>query len=93
MRNTLSHRGGEITSAEKDPQRDLLKLYAYGSLANLWISLAPREMVSEQEAKALLGVQEAVIKEFEKTLAPYLDFPSMKSFGEYITKYKVRIER
>jgi hypothetical protein len=89
----IIHCGGEITSAEKDPQRDLLKLYAYGSLANLWINLATREAVSEQEAKALLGIQEAVIKEFEKTLGPYLDFPSMKAFGEYITRHKVRIER
>lgn len=70
-----------------------MKLYAYGSLANLWINLATKEEMSEQEAKALLGVQDAVIKEFEKTLAPYLDFPSMKAFGEYITKHKVRIER
>ena len=47
--------------------------------------------MSEKEAKALLGVQEAVIKEFEKTLQAYLDFPSMKAFGEYITRYKVRL--
>lgn len=78
-------------SAEKDPQRDLLKLYAYGSLANLWISLATMQPLPEEEAKALLRVQEAVIKEFEKTLTRYLDFPSMKAFGEYITRYKARI--
>jgi len=83
--------GGGITSTEKDPQRDLLKLFAYGQLGNLWITLATREAMSEKEAKALLGVQEAVIKEFEKTLEPYFDFPSMKAFGEYITRYKVRL--
>jgi len=83
--------GGGITSTEKDPQRDLLKLFAYGQLANLWITLATREAMSEKEAKALLGVQEAVIKEFEKTLQAYFDFPSMKAFGEYITRYKVRL--
>jgi len=80
-------------STDKDPQRDLLKLFAYGQLANLWITLATREAMSEKEkeAKALLGVQEAVIKEFEKTLQAYFDFPSMKAFGEYITRYKIRL--
>jgi hypothetical protein len=88
---SFNYCGGGITSTEKDPQRDLLKLFAYGQLANLWITLATREAMSEKEAKALLGVQEAVIKEFEKTLQAYLDFPSMKAFGEYITRYKVRL--
>lgn len=78
-------------SVEKDPHRDLLKLIAYGQLANLWINLASREAMSEGDAKALLGVQEAVIKEYEKILQAYLDFPSMKAFGEYITRYRVRI--
>jgi hypothetical protein len=78
---------------EKDPQRDLLKLFAYGSLANLWINLSTRETVSEQEAKALLRLQESVIKEFEKTLGPYLDFPTMKAFGEFVTTHKVRASR
>ena len=45
----------------------------------------------EDEAKALLRVQDAVVKEFEKTLTRYLDFPSMKEFGEYVTRYKARI--
>lgn len=66
----------------------MLKLYAYGSLANLWITLATMEPLPEDEAKALLRVQDAVIKEFERTLTRYLDFPSMKAFGEYVTRYK-----
>jgi len=78
---------------DKDPQRDTLKLLAYGQLANIWINLASREAMAEDDAKALLGVQDAVIKEFEKTLQPYLDFPSMKAFGEYVTRYKVRLSR
>jgi hypothetical protein len=77
----------------KDPQRDLLKLFAYGSLANLWINLATMQEVSEPEAKALLRLQESVIKEFEKTLGPYLDFPTMKAFGEFVTTHKVRAAR
>ena len=71
----------------------MLKLFAYGSLANLWVNLATREPMSEGDAKVLLQVQDAVIKEFEKTLTWYLDFPSMKAFGEFITRYKVRIAR
>jgi len=69
----------------------MLKLYAYASLANLWISLATMDPLPEDEAKALLRVQDSVIKEFEKTLTLYLDYPSMKTFGEYVTRYKARI--
>jgi len=67
----------------------MLKLSAYGTLANFWINLATRDPVSEEEAKALLQLQDALIKEFEKTLTWYLDFPSMKAFMEYVTKHKV----
>jgi hypothetical protein len=69
----------------------LLKLYAYGSLANLWITLTTMDPLPEDEAKALLRVQDAVINEYEATLTRYLDFPSMKKFGEYITRFKARI--
>jgi len=44
-----------------------------------------------EEADALLGVQGAVIKEFDKTLQAYLDEASMKTFREYVDKYKVRV--
>ena len=78
-------------STEKDAQRDLLKLLAYGTLANLWINLATKEAIPPEEAKALLRVQEALIKEFDKTLQAYLDEGSMKTFREYVDKYKVRV--
>jgi hypothetical protein len=78
-------------SVNKDPERDMLKLLAYGELANLWINLASKGEMSEEEAKSFIGIQDALIKEYEKILQAYLDFPSMKAFGEYITKYKVRI--
>jgi hypothetical protein len=78
-------------STEKDAQRDLLKLLAYGTLANLWISLATKEAIAQEDAEALLGVQEALIKEFDKTLQAYLDEASMKTFREYLDKYKVRV--
>jgi hypothetical protein len=78
-------------STEKDAQRDLLKVVAYGTLANLWINLATKEAIAGEEADALLGVQDAVIKEFDKTLQAYLDEASMKTFREYVDKYKVRV--
>ena len=80
-----------MMSAEKDPQRDLLKLHAYGTLANFWLGLGTKEAMVEEEARALLGVQEALIKEFDKTLLVYLDEASTKAFREYVDKYKVRI--
>lgn len=45
----------------------------------------------EEEARTLLEVQEALIKEFEKTLQAYLDEASLKAFRDYLDKYKVRI--
>ncbi len=80
-----------MMSAEKDPQRDLLKLYTYGSLANLWINLGTRGAMGEDEAKALIGLQEAVIKEFDKTLQAYLDEASMKAFRDHVDRYRVRV--
>jgi hypothetical protein len=79
------------TKRENDLQRDLLKLFAYASLANLWTSLAAMDPLPEAEAKALLRVQEVVIQQFEKTLTRHLDFPSLKEFQEYFTRYKARI--
>ena len=80
----------KITSTEKrDPQRDSIKLLAYSSLANFWTNLAAMPAIPEDEAKGLLRLQNALIKEFERTLSWYLDFPAMKEFGEYVTKHKV----
>jgi len=78
-------------STEKDAQRDLLKLFAYGTLANLWMNLAAKEAMAQEEAGALLRVQEALIKEFDKTLQTYLDEAAIKTFREYADKYKVRV--
>ncbi len=78
-------------SVEKDPQRDLLKLLAYGTLANFWVNLGTKEEVLEEEAKAFLALQEALHGEFESTLQAYLDEASMKGFREYVDKFKVRM--
>jgi len=43
-----------------------------------------------EEARSLLAVQDAVIKQFDRMLEAYVDFPSMKSFREFIRRYKVR---
>lgn len=38
-----------MISAEKDPQRDLLKLFAYGTLANFWINLRAKERLLKRK--------------------------------------------
>ena len=43
-------------STEKDAQSDLLKLEAYGCLANLWIYLSMKEYEDQQEAGSFLLV-------------------------------------
>jgi len=78
-----------MSTEKKDAQRDTLKLLAYASLANFWINLAAMPSMDENEAKGILRLQNAVIKEFEKTLTQYLDFGAMKEFGEFVTKHKV----
>ncbi len=86
----LSCRGGEITSTEKrDPQKDLMKLLAYTSLTNFWTNLAAMPAMTEEEARGLLRLQNAVIKEFEKTLSWYLDSSTMEEFAEFVTANKV----
>jgi len=84
-------KGGETVSAEKDAQRDLLKLFAFGTLASLWVNLGTTATMDEREASALLELQESLIKEFDSTLQAYLDEASMKTYREYVTKFKVRI--
>jgi hypothetical protein len=82
-----------MVSAEKNLQRDLLKLYAYGTLANMFLYLGTKDAVDEDEAKALLALQEDVVKEFDKTLQPHLDEASMKAFRAHVDRYKFRIVR
>jgi len=78
-----------MSTEKKDPQRDTMKLLAYATLANFWINLAAMPPMPEKEAKGLLQLQNAVIKEFEKTLTQHFDFVTMKEFGEFVTKNKV----
>lgn len=78
-----------MSTEKRDPQRDSLKLLAYSSLANFWINMAAMPAMPEKDAKALLQLQNAVIREFERTLTPYFDFPTMKEFGEFVTTHKV----
>jgi len=66
-----------------------MKLLAYSSLTNFWINLAAMPAMTEEEAKGLLRLQNAVIKEFEKTLSWYLDSPTMKEFGEFVAAHKL----
>lgn len=66
-----------------------MKLLAYASLANFWINLAAMPAMPEKEATGLLRLQNAVIREFERTLSPYFDFATMKAFGEFVTTHKV----
>lgn len=80
-------------STSKDPQKELLKLYAYGTLANLWVKLGTMEAIDEKDAAALLGLQNSLIKEIEETLQTQLDSESMRAFHEYVQKYRVRISR
>ena len=41
-------------SAEKDVQKELLKLYAYGSLTSPWVNLGTQDAIDEDDAGALL---------------------------------------
>jgi len=80
-------------STEKDAQSDLLKLEAYGCLANLWINLSMKEYEDQQEAGSFLQLQEALINEFEKTLKGHLDETAIRDFRSYVNRYRVRISR
>lgn len=77
-------------SAEKDAQKDLLKLYAYGTLANFWVTLGAKEDVDEDEAKVFLQLQQSLIKRFEQILLPHLDEASMESFKKFVNSYRIR---
>ncbi len=80
-----------MLSAQKDPQKDLLMLYAYSSLANFWITLGAKEAVDEDEARTFLQLQQSLIKQFEKTLEVHLDEDSMEAFRKYVNSYRIRI--
>lgn len=74
-----------------DPSSDMLKLSAYGLLAQFWANIGTGEEVEEEDARQLLLLQKALVDEFDKTLQAHLDEESMKNFREYVQKFKVRI--
>lgn len=78
-------------STERDPTRDLLKLSAYGILAQFWTTLDFRDEIWEDDAKDLLLLQKALIEEADATLGPYLDDLSMKRFRDYVDRFRARI--
>ena len=79
-------------SSEKDPQKDLLKLYAYGTLANFWVTVGAKDAVDEDEARAFLQLQQSLLKHFEEILEPHLDEDSMESFRRFVNHYRIRME-
>jgi hypothetical protein len=79
-------------STEKNVQKDLLKLYAYSTIANFIVNLGSKGDVDEDEAKSLLRIQNELIQQFDSTLAVQLDETSMQSFREFVNKYRVRMD-
>lgn len=80
-------------SAEKDVQKELLKLYAYGSLASLWVNLGTQDAIDEDDAGELLRLQNSLIKQFDTTLQAHLDEFSMQAFRHYVDTYRVRVSQ
>lgn len=74
-----------------EPVNDLLKLTAYGLLAQFWTDIGTREEMDEEDAKELLLLQKALIDEFDRTLQLHLNADSMRDFREYVERFKVRI--
>lgn len=70
---------------------DLLKLSAYGVLAQFWVTLGLKEEMWEDDAKDLLLLQKALIEETQATLQPYLDDSSMRKFNDYADRFRARI--
>jgi hypothetical protein len=76
---------------EKNPDKDVLKLYAYGTLANFWTSLAANDEMEEGEAQTLLLLQQALLDEYDAILRQHLNEESMRAYRAYVEKFKVRI--
>lgn len=87
----MSWRPSENMADEKDVQKELLKLYAYSTLANFMVTLGSKGEVDEDEAKSLLRIQNDLIQQFDSTLAAHLDQTSMQSFRDFVSKYRVRM--
>ena len=79
-------------SAEKDAQKDLLKLYAYGTLANFWVTVGAKDNVDEDEAQAFLKLQQSLVKRFEEILDRHFDEDSMEAFRKFVSNYRIRLE-
>jgi len=73
-------------------QKDLLKLYAYGTLANFWVTVGAKDAVDEDEAQAFLQLQQSLIKHLEQTLEAHLDEASMEDFRSFVSHYRIRTE-
>jgi len=72
-------------------ENELLRISAYGTLAQFWLNLGTKEDMYEDEAKSFLLLQQSLIDRFEKTLRACLDDESVKEFLDYVDKFKVRI--
>lgn len=79
-------------SSETNAQKDLLKLYAYGTLANFWVTVGAKDAVDEDEAQAFLQLQQSLIKHLEQTLEAHLDEASMEDFRRFVSHYRIRTE-
>lgn len=77
--------------SEAKVQKDLLKLYAYGTLANFWVTVGAKEAVDEDEAQAFLQLQQSLIKQVERTLEAHLDEASMEDFRRFVSQYRIRM--
>jgi hypothetical protein len=73
-------------------QKDLLKLYAYGTLANFWVTVGAKDSVDEDEAQAFLQLQQSLIKQVERTLEAHLDEAAMDDFRRFVSHYRIRLE-
>jgi len=77
--------------SESNSGKDLLKLSAYGALAQFWTTLDLKDELWEDDARSLLLLQKALVEEFTATLESYLDESSMKKFRDYTESFKVRM--
>lgn len=76
---------------ERDATADMLKISAYGILAQFWATIGLKEEMWQDDAKNLLLLQKALIDEAQATLQPFLDDSSMKRFNDYVERFRARI--
>jgi hypothetical protein len=56
------------------------------------VSLGSQSEVDEEDARAMLRLQNDLIQHFDATLATELDQASLQAFREFVRKYRVRID-